>query len=188
MAHRLSSSDGGGAGGEERTWRSQPAPAAAVHTLTEEPANDELSAADMDALISHSQPTHADDLLAGSPVSGAASQAGTGPLARLARRMTRVWVAGAPDAALAAAARALSARRPHPRLLTLECEGELRIRAWPVRATPDRTLLEFRRWRGCGMHFKRKFVELREALRPLAPPGPNPDPDDPRLVEPMDVA
>lgn len=57
----------------------------------------------------------------------------------------------------------------------VECGDEVRMRAWVV---PDgggggearSTLLEFRRVRGCGLRFKRRFRDVRRALAPLAPP------------------
>lgn len=60
----------------------------------------------------------------------------------------------------------------------MECGGELRMRVWAVRVErcggggEPRVLLEFRRSRGCGLQFKRRFVELRSALQPLAAPPP----------------
>lgn len=63
--------------GAERAWRSQPTAAAAADL-------GDLSAADMDALISYSQPAHADDLLLATPADAA--------LTPLGRRMTRLWL------------------------------------------------------------------------------------------------
>lgn len=76
--------------------------------------------------------------------------------------------------------------------LVVECCADVRMRAWAVPeagghgAAPS-TLLEFRRARGCGFAFQRRFRDVRRALLPLAPaPAPAPAPD-PQL-EPMDVA
>ncbi|XP_022814414.1 serine/threonine-protein kinase Chk1-like [Spodoptera litura] len=90
---------------EERAWRSQPTAGDATD------APDELSAADMDALISYSQP--------------------------------------------------------------LGAAGGVRLRAAALRCGGC-TLLEFRRTRGCGLQFKRRFVELRDALQHLHAPAPDP--------------
>ena len=95
--------------GASRAWRSQPTAADATD------APDELSAADMDALISYSQPAHADDLLLATPADAA--------LAPLGRRMTRVWLRADEPHALAALADVLRARgyvwrRLHPRLVS----------------------------------------------------------------------
>ncbi|KAJ8721758.1 hypothetical protein PYW07_002533 [Mythimna separata] len=154
-----------------RAWRSQPTAA----DVTDGAAPDELSAADMDALISYSQPAHADDLLLATPADGAS-------LAPLGRRMTRVWLRGDEAAAMAALGDALRPRgyvwrRLHPRLMAIECGAELKMRVWAMRclaagAGGARTLLEFRRARGCGLQFKRRYVELRDALAPLHAPAP----------------
>ncbi|KAJ8731060.1 hypothetical protein PYW08_002473 [Mythimna loreyi] len=157
--------------GAARAWRSQPTAA----DVTDGDTPDELSAADMDALISYSQPAHADDLLLATPVDGA-------PLTPLGRRMTRVWLRADEAAAMAALADALRQRghvwrRLHPRLMAIECGAELKMRVWAMRcgaagAGGARTLLEFRRARGCGLQFKRRYVELRDALAPLHAPAP----------------
>nr|XP_049696329.1 serine/threonine-protein kinase grp isoform X3 [Helicoverpa armigera] len=151
-----------------RAWRSQPTAADAADPT--DPSD--LSAADMDALISYSQPAHADDLLLASPADGAAALS-------LGRRMTRVWLRAGAAAALDALAgagreRGYTCRRLHARLLALECGAELRMRAAALRCGDALTLLEFRRSRGCGLEFKRRFVELRDALRPLHAPEPPP--------------
>lgn len=52
------------------------------------------------------------------------------------------------------------------------------MRAWalplPVREESGeaRAVLEFRRSRGCGLAFKRRYMELRDVLLPLAAPPP----------------
>lgn len=50
------------------------------------------------------------------------------------------------------------------------------MRAWAMRCGGAeggaRSLLEFRRARGCGLQFKRRYVELRDALQPLHAPAP----------------
>ena len=61
--------------------------------------------------------------------------------------------------------------------MAIECGAELKMRAWALRCGADadgcpRTLLEFRRSRGCGLQFKRRYVELRDALQPLHAPAP----------------
>ncbi|OWR49255.1 Serine/threonine-protein kinase grp [Danaus plexippus plexippus] len=74
-----------------RAWCSQPS---GGPRGTPDPAWDpawELSAADMDALLSHSQPAQADDLLPCSPPD-LASRRQLPPLQRLVHRMTRVWL------------------------------------------------------------------------------------------------
>lgn len=176
----------------ERTWRSQPCEA--VGGAGEEAGGGEggegeagegtreLSAADMEALLSHSQPAQADDLVVLAP--------------RLVRRMTRLWVrCGARDA-LAALRRALrerglASRDLHPRLLAVDCGDGVRMRAWATPCDrPDRgealALLEFRRSRGCGLRFKRRFLELSEALQSLAaPPPPHADLFAEPLAEPL---
>lgn len=51
----------------------------------------------------------------------------------------------------------------------IECDGSVRMRAWAARAGGG-TLLELRRARGCGLEFKRRYLQLRAALQPLALP------------------
>lgn len=52
------------------------------------------------------------------------------------------------------------------------------MRAWalPLPVSEEggeaRAVLEFRRSRGCGLAFKRRYVELRDVLLPLAAPPP----------------
>ncbi|CAB3250881.1 unnamed protein product [Arctia plantaginis] len=178
----------------ERAWRSQPARADGCDTTDAADAAGALSAADMDALISSSQPAAADDLLL--RASGSAR-------APLVRRMTRLWLRAEPSRALHALGLALRRRgyvwrRLHPHLVSLspatphrrleialtsrscpqlaiECGAELHMRACALRYGAGGTLLEFRRSRGCGLQFKRRFVELREALRPLEAPPPDDD-------------
>ncbi|XP_028042381.1 serine/threonine-protein kinase grp [Bombyx mandarina] len=144
---------------EPRAWCSQP-------SCGPGPASpDELSQDDMEALLWHSQPAHADELV----VEAAVSQ-------RLVRRRTRVWLrCGAREAlaALEEAARAAGLA--------------LRVRAWAAPLPPGheaRAVLEFRRSRGCGLQFKRCFLRLRAALQPLAAPAPALGPALP-LAEPM---
>lgn len=81
--------------------------------------------------------------------------------------------------------------------LAIECGDELRMRAWVWRAgaggAGGGVVLEFRRSRGCGLEFKRRFVQLRAALQPLAaqPQPPLADllaPLRPLTAEPMDQA
>ncbi|XP_063375017.1 serine/threonine-protein kinase grp [Cydia amplana] len=158
---------------ESRTWCSQPAarpPAAAL---------DETDGAV--ALLVHSQPAAPRDLLLSQ-----ATQGGGGVVARLVRRMTRVWLRGDERGALLALTAALDARGmawrrlpQSPHLLAVECGGDVRMRAWAVRARPadgervaGLTLLEFRRSRGCGLAFKRRFLQLRAALAAHAAPPP----------------
>lgn len=158
--------------GETRAWRSQPAGGEEGAAGGEGAA--ELSAADMDALICYSQPAQPDDLPPTEP--------GAMPLGR---RRTRLWLRTEPAAALAALAQALARRglgwrRLGASVLRVEC-GELALRAWAVAAAAQageaRTLLEFRRSRGCGLQFMRRYVELRDDLRPLLT---DPPPETPR--------
>uniref|UniRef100_A0A2A4JSH0 Uncharacterized protein n=1 Tax=Heliothis virescens TaxID=7102 RepID=A0A2A4JSH0_HELVI len=102
-----------------RAWRSQPTAADAA-----DPADpSDLSAADMDALISYSQPAHADDLLLGTPADGAAALS-------LGRRMTRVWLRAAGRRAGADALAAACARAATPAAAcTRAC--------WPWSAAPS---------------------------------------------------
>ncbi|XP_012546462.2 serine/threonine-protein kinase grp isoform X2 [Bombyx mori] len=159
---------------EPRAWCSQP-------SCGPGPASpNELSQDDMEALLWHSQPAHADELV----VEAAVSQ-------RLVRRRTRVWLrCGAREAlaALEEAARAagLAVRALHVRVRVLAA-AELRVRAWAAPLPPGheaRAVLEFRRSRGCGLQFKRCFLRLRAALQPLAAPAPALGPALP-LAEPM---
>lgn len=133
----------------------------------------------MDALLSHSQPAQADDLLPCSPPD-LASRRQLPPLQRLVHRMTRVWLRVDEPAALRALAAALderrySWRRLHPRIFAVECGGDVRLRAWVLPlggAGEARSVVEFRRSRGCGLAFKRRFLELRAALDSLAASAP----------------
>ncbi|XP_060803931.1 serine/threonine-protein kinase grp isoform X2 [Amyelois transitella] len=132
------------------------------------------SAADMEALLSHSQPAAADDLLLSQDSGLTATQPSI--MQRLVRRMTRVWMKCDEAKALSALCDALRDkgyvwRYLNPKLLAIECDGELRIRAWVV-PTEGGSLLEFRRSRGCGLEFKRRYRVIREALQPLAAPPP----------------
>lgn len=127
----------------------------------------------MDALISSSQPAAADDLLLAEERARAPGAART----PLVRRMTRLWLRAEPARALAALSDALRVRghvwrRLHPHVLAVECGAELHMRACALRHGAGGTLLEFRRSRGCGLQFKRLFVELRKALQPLEAPSP----------------
>ncbi|XP_037298065.1 serine/threonine-protein kinase Chk1 isoform X2 [Manduca sexta] len=171
--------------GSAREWRSQPAAADA------RPLSPALSLADMDALLTHSQPARDSDLLLASQPGAAL---GPALAARLVRRLTRVWLRCDPAPALRALADALRARghtwrRLHPRLLAVECGEEVRMRAWVVPCAAGgeaRSLLEFRRSRGCGLQFKRRFLELRAALSPLqAAPPPHADLLAAPLAEPL---
>ncbi|XP_037298064.1 serine/threonine-protein kinase grp isoform X1 [Manduca sexta] len=177
--------DGPLAEGSAREWRSQPAAADA------RPLSPALSLADMDALLTHSQPARDSDLLLASQPGAAL---GPALAARLVRRLTRVWLRCDPAPALRALADALRARghtwrRLHPRLLAVECGEEVRMRAWVVPCAAGgeaRSLLEFRRSRGCGLQFKRRFLELRAALSPLqAAPPPHADLLAAPLAEPL---
>ncbi|CAG9785350.1 unnamed protein product [Diatraea saccharalis] len=175
--------DGGG-----RPWRSQPAGLGAGEAEAEGEGEGQLSAAAgaVDALLSHSQPAHADDLLLASQMSSPSTQPSVE--AWLVRRMTRVRVrAGAVEggagagvgagagrvlAAVAEAAHALSYRTRllHDNLMAIECDSEVKMRAWVSRggggaAGGGGALLEFRRSRGCGLEFKRRYLQLRQRLR-----------------------
>ncbi|XP_045768883.1 serine/threonine-protein kinase grp-like isoform X2 [Maniola jurtina] len=134
----------GESSGSRRAWSSQPLPGAA-------PAR-ALTAADMDAMLSSSQPATADDLLLATP-------------------------AHSPD----------QVRTPGG-ALAIECGGgvEMRARALPVAggAGGARSLLEFRRSRGCGLAFKRRYVRLRDALLAAAPAAPPPPGAEPMDAEP----
>ncbi|XP_028170305.1 non-receptor tyrosine-protein kinase TNK1 isoform X2 [Ostrinia furnacalis] len=93
---------------------------------------------------------------------------------RLVRRMTRVRLRCDEATALRAlceAARALgyTTRRLDHSRVAIECDAEVRMRAWAARAAGG-ALLELRRSRGCGLQFKRRYLRLRDALRPLAEP------------------
>ncbi|XP_041988419.1 serine/threonine-protein kinase grp isoform X2 [Aricia agestis] len=130
----------------------------------------DLTAADMDALLSRSQPAQPDDLL----LPCEASQATLG----VAGRMTRVWLRCDAPTALRQLGQLLDEKRYvwrhlQPLLVAIECEG-VHMRAWAVPWSEGtaRSLLQFRRWRGCGLTYKRHFVQLRNALKPLAAPPP----------------
>ncbi|CAK1549309.1 unnamed protein product [Leptosia nina] len=156
----------------ERAWSSQPCA-----------AGEQLSDTDMDELLSYSQPAHTDDLLL-EAADGTQSTQGSGPgalLQRLVRRMTRVFVRCNEQEALRTLADALSTRgytyrHLQPKLMAIEC-GEVKMRAWAVRVCGSGgdgggVMVEFRRSRGCGLAFKRRYKELREALRSIAIPQP----------------
>uniref|UniRef100_S4NLI0 Serine/threonine-protein kinase Chk1 n=3 Tax=Pararge aegeria TaxID=116150 RepID=S4NLI0_9NEOP len=136
----------------------------------------------MDAMLSSSQPAHADELLLSPGGAGAAGGvAGADALARLVRRLTRVWLRCDAEAALAALRAALREQgcawhELQPATLAIECGGGVRMRAWalPLAAGEARTLLEFRRSRGCGLAFKRRYVRLRDAVLRRAPAAPPP--------------
>ncbi|XP_063822867.1 serine/threonine-protein kinase grp [Ostrinia nubilalis] len=152
---------------EVRAWRSQPCAADA------DAPDAELSAADMDALLSHSQPAQPDDLLLASQHDSPGAQNEL-IMQRLVRRMTRVRLRCDEATALRAlcdAARALgyTTRRLDHSRVAIECDAEVRMRAWAARAAGG-ALLELRRSRGCGLQFKRRYLRLRDALRPLAEP------------------
>jgi hypothetical protein len=51
--------------------------------------------------------------------------------------------------------------------VAIECDSEVRMRAWAVRCGAG-ALLEVRRSRGCGLEFKRRYLRLRQALGALA--------------------
>lgn len=98
------------ADGARRVWCSQPAGAGGG------PDAPDLSAADMDALLSYSQPAHADEALPASPASPDACTP-------LVRRGTRVWLRCDDAAALRALVAALEGarcawRRVHPRIVS----------------------------------------------------------------------
>ncbi|XP_047530509.1 serine/threonine-protein kinase grp [Vanessa atalanta] len=183
--------------GTKRVWSSQPLMAAEAGTGDQDALV--LSAADMDALLSYSQPAHTDDLLLSTPPD--ATQ-GTQPglLQRLVRRMTRVWMRCDDTAALKALTDLLDEkryvwRRVHPRILAIDCGDEVRMRAWALRVCQEdseaHSVLEFRRSRGCGLAFKRRYLELRRSLQPLStPPPPRADMLSAPLyaLEPMDTA
>ncbi|XP_028170340.1 serine/threonine-protein kinase chk-1 isoform X6 [Ostrinia furnacalis] len=152
---------------EVRAWRSQPCAADA------DAPDADLSAADMDALLSHSQPAQPDDLLLASQHDSPGAQNEL-IMQRLVRRMTRVRLRCDEATALRAlceAARALgyTTRRLDHSRVAIECDAEVRMRAWAARAAGG-ALLELRRSRGCGLQFKRRYLRLRDALRPLAEP------------------
>ncbi|CAG9113595.1 unnamed protein product [Plutella xylostella] len=158
---------------EESSWRgysSQPAAAAGA-----------LSAADMDDMLSYSQPAHADDMLLATQSDRQTQLTQQSVLQRLVRRMTRVWVRVDEAAALEALCGVLSEQHyqhhyVHPRILAIECGSGLKMRAWALRAgapSGDPTvLLEFRRSRGCGLEFKRRYLQIKRALEPIAAPPP----------------
>lgn len=103
---------------EARGWRSQPA----AGDVVEHAPADALSAADMDALISYSQPAAADDMLLADDVllgSPAAARAA----APFVRRMTRFWLRADEANAVRALGDVLHERgyvwrRLHPRLVS----------------------------------------------------------------------
>ncbi|XP_053612903.1 serine/threonine-protein kinase grp isoform X2 [Plodia interpunctella] len=141
------------------------------------PAQLSPSAADMQALLSHSQPAAPDDLLLSQDVALSATQPSV--MQRLMRRMTRVWMRCDEARALRALGAALRDRgyvwtHLNPRTLAIECDAELRMHAWvvPGGGADGGSLLEFRRSRGCGLEFKRRYLALKEALQPLAAPPP----------------
>ncbi|CAH2107888.1 unnamed protein product [Euphydryas editha] len=169
-------------GGTKRVWSSQP-------LLTRDTGADfavdgdaiALSSADLDALLSYSQPAHSDDLLLSQPL----ESPGAAPtlLQRLVRRITRVWTRCNDESALRTLCDLLDEkrylwRRVHPRILAIDCGDGVKMRAWalPLPACEEggeaRAVLEFRRSRGCGLAFKRRYLELRSALQPLAAPPP----------------
>ncbi|GBP45167.1 hypothetical protein EVAR_95819_1 [Eumeta japonica] len=164
----------------ERGWCSQPARAPE--------STEAVDTADCgEAIFSYSQPAAIDDLLLGTQ-SLQNTQTGSSHqsvLQRLVRRMTRVWVRLDEAAALDELCEVLRRtpytwRRDHAHTVVIECGERVRMRAWAVRAASGargetRVLLDFRRSRGCGLEFKRRFVELRDALRHVAAPPP-PDP------------
>ncbi|KAM3959555.1 serine/threonine-protein kinase grp isoform 1-T2 [Aphomia sociella] len=159
-----------------RVSRSQPAPTERGECEVDG-GGDALSAADMDELVSYSQPTSADELLLGSQADSAGPCTQPNVMQRLVRRMTRVWMSCDEQAALQALCVVLRDkgyvwRHLNPRLVAIECSAELHMRAQvSVAATGGaRSLLEFRRSRGCGLQFKRCFIQLRAALQPLAAP------------------
>lgn len=169
MEHRWLQEDEGAF----RVSRSQPA--------VSEAGGGELSAADMEALVSYSQPSAADDLLLASQPDAATACTQPNVMQRLMKRMTRVWMLCDEQAALQALCAVLREkgyvwRHVNPRLLAIECSAELHMRAQVCAAGEDaspaaaRSQLEFRRARGCGLQFKRCFVQLRAALQPLAAP------------------
>lgn len=160
---------------EDRGWCSQPA---STNVTTDAITAEALSTVDMDSILSFSQPAASDDLLLSqhSP----ATQTPQSVLQRLVRRMTRVWVRVNEGEALAALCNALHARgdtwqRLHPTILAIS-SGRVGMRAWAVRAAGEcgdsRVLLEFRRSRGCGLEFKRRFLEIRKALQDISAPAP----------------
>ncbi|XP_059049588.1 serine/threonine-protein kinase grp [Achroia grisella] len=139
----------------------------------------DLSADDMDALMSYSQPSAADDMLLASQADSVGACTQPSVMQRLMRRMTRVWMSCDEQAALQALCAVLREkgfvwRHLNPRLLAIECSAELHMRAQvcaagaPEEAGAARSQLEFRRARGCGLQFKRCFIQLRAALQPLA--------------------
>lgn len=169
MEHRWLQEDEGAF----RVSRSQPA--------VSEAGGGELSAADMEALVSYSQPSAADDLLLASQPDAATACTQPNVMQRLMKRMTRVWMLCDEQAALQALCAVLREkgyvwRHVNPRLLAIECSAELHMRAQVCAAGEDaspaaaRSQLEFRRARGCGLQFKRCFVQLRAALQPLTAP------------------
>ncbi|CAH0714048.1 unnamed protein product, partial [Brenthis ino] len=188
--------------GTRRVWCSQPLPGASSAGDTRRveggtPGAPDLSAADIDALLCYSQPAHADDLLLSTPPdTPGAPPAPPGMLQRLVRRMTRVWLRCDDAAALRALAALLDQqrytwRRIHPRIFAIDCGDDVRMRAWalPVGGGGEgdaRSVLEFRRSRGCGLAFKRRYLQLRRALLAAAP-GAAPPPAAHALAAPLDA-
>ncbi|CAH0407157.1 unnamed protein product [Chilo suppressalis] len=159
-----------------RLWRSQPAAAGAGdhdHDRDRDQCDGALSAAAgaVDALMSHSQPAHVDDLLLASQLSPPCTQPDIS--GRVVRRMTRLRVRGDEESALRALGAAAlqlgyAARRLHRHVMAIECDSEVKMRAWVARGSGGALLLEFRRSRGCGLEFKRRYLKLREQLQHLA--------------------
>ncbi|KAJ0175370.1 hypothetical protein K1T71_008529 [Dendrolimus kikuchii] len=163
-----------------RVWRSQPLCAEGGGGGGGEGEGEGEAESAVAALVSRSQPGRADELLLATQ-SDCTQPTQPSVAQRLRVRMTRVWVAadeGGATRALEAALGALGL--PWRRggggaghSLDVECGAEVRIRVAVARAAPapgplgPLTLVEFRRLRGCGMHFKRRFVQVRDALRPL---------------------
>ncbi|KAL4718713.1 hypothetical protein ACJJTC_005816 [Scirpophaga incertulas] len=157
-------------GGWRRTWCSQPV---GVGSGTEQDY-EQMSASDMDAALWCSQPAQADEL---------ALTAGGGG------RTTRFVLACSPTDALRALEAAADSlghrwRRMAGGALLVECEGggagtggSTAVRAAAARVGGG-ALLELRRWRGCGLAFKRVFLRLRAALKHLLAKD---QPLDPRL-------
>lgn len=167
-------------------WRSQPLCGRTGEDEGVDGAEGEAASAAVTALVSHSQPGRADDLLAATPSEGTQPAPPEAVARRLAVRMTRVWVAGGEAAAMRALEAALGALGlPWRRAaaggahLDVECGAEVRMRAVALRVAGGgaegadaRTLFEFRRLRGCGLHFKRRFAQVRDALRSARVPDP----------------
>ncbi|XP_049868166.1 serine/threonine-protein kinase Chk1 [Pectinophora gossypiella] len=169
------------AAGGARACLSQPASAVGADDDDEAGGADDLSPADMDALLSSSQPAPGAELL----------PASSGPEAGGARRLAgRVWLAGGEAGALRALAAALRAarwpwRRLQARTLAVECGAELRMRVVVAGGARDAALVHFQRWRGCGLQYQRCVLQLRAALRDHEVPPPEPQ-AAPAPPEPMD--